>query len=412
VYWIPVLEILESGGLATLLVDTRALSRVPGRKTDVSDCRWLQTLHSHGLLQGSYRPSEEISQLRSLVRGKATLVAEQADWIRRLQKSLDQMNVRVHQAVSDLSGTTGMAIVRAIVAGERDPQKLAGFRDPRFRKSQEEIVRLLTGHWRADHLFNLANSLKMYDAHQDRIAEYEEEIQRRMKQLTPAGRQDQSAPALPNRERMKAIKRRHQDERRQILFRMVGADLTTIDGIGVETAEAVVSEYGIDLHQFAHEKKFVAHLQLAPHSPKSGGKPLKKKRRTKRTSRAGQALQTAAVTLGRSATALGAYYRHIARKKGPDVAVFATARKLGTLAYRLLRWGQEYVDIGQKAYEELYQKARLRALAKTASQLGYQLPKTEVTTRWDSRRNGSTVDPTGHALRCRPRSARGFPPNF
>jgi hypothetical protein len=156
----------------------------------------------------------------------------------------------------------------------------------------------------------------------------------------------------------------------------------------------------------------VVHLQLAPHSPKSGGKPLKKKRRTKRTSRAGQALPTAAVTLGRSATALGAYYRHIARKKGPDVAVFATARKLGTLAYRLLRWGQEYVDIGQKAYEELYQKARLRALAKTASQLGYQLPKTEVTTRWDSRRNGSTVDPTGHALRCRPRNARGFPPNF
>jgi hypothetical protein len=283
-------------------------------------------------------------------------VAEQADWIRRLQKSLDQMNVRVHQAVSDLSGTTGMAIVRAIVAGERDSQKLAGLRDPRCQKSQEEIVRLLTGHWRADHLFNLANSLKMYDAHQDRIAEYEEEIQRRMKQLTPS--------------------------------------------------------YGIDLHQFAHEKKFVAHLQLAPHSPKSGGKPLKKKRRTKRTSRAGQALPTAAVTLGRSATALGAYYRHIARKKGPDVAVFATARKLGTLAYRLLRWGQEYVDIGQKAYEELYQKARLRALAKTASQLGYQLPKTEATTRWDSRRNGSTVDPPGHALRCRPRNARGFPPNF
>ena len=124
----------------------------------------------------------------------------------------------------------------------------------------------------------------------------------------------------------------------------------------------------------------MAHLQLAPHSPKSGGKPLKKKRRTQRTSRAVQALPTAAVTLGRSATALGAYYRHIARKKGPDVAVFATARKLGTLAYRLLRWGQEYVDIGQKAYEELYQKARLRALAKTASQLGYQLSKTEAIT--------------------------------
>jgi len=326
VYWIAPHEILEAQGLAVLLVDTRQLARVPGRdkKTDPTDCEWIQRLHSCGLLQGSFRPQEAICMLRTLVRDKATLVAESSDWVRRMQKSLDQMNVRVHQAVSDLSGTTGMAIVRAIVAGERDPQKLAGLRDPRCQKSQEEIVRLLTGHWRADHLFNLANSLKMYDAHQDRIAEYEEEIQRRMKQLTPS--------------------------------------------------------YGIDLHQFAHEKKFVAHLQLAPHSPKSGGKPLKKKRRTKRTSRAGQALPTAAVTLGRSATALGAYYRHIARKKGPDVAVFATARKLGTLAYRLLRWGQEYVDIGQKAYEELYQKARLRTLAKTASQLGYQLSKTEAIT--------------------------------
>lgn len=380
VYWIPVLEILEQCGLATLLVDTRPLSRVPGRKTDVNDCRWIQTLHSHGLLQGSYRPSEEIQQIRSLVRAKATLVAGQSDWIRRMQKSLNQMNVRVHQAVSDLTGTTGLAMVRAMVAGERDPQKLAEFRDPHCRKSVEEITRLLTGHWRADHLFNLKKSLKMYDAHEEMIGEYEQEIQELMRQMTPAERRDLSPPPLPNRERMKAFKRRKQEGRRETLFQMVGVDLTAIDGLGVETVETVVSEYGLDLHEFASEKQFVAHLQLAPRRPVSGGKPLKKKKRQKRTSRAGQALQTAAVNMGRSATALGAYYRQIARRKGPDVAVFATARKLGTLIYRLLRWGEPYVDIGQQAYQKLYENSRLKALARNANQLGYELTKKEAVT--------------------------------
>jgi len=375
VYWIPVLELLEGSGLKTLLVDTRPLSRVPGRKTDVTDCLWIQTLHSHGLLQGCYRPSEAINQLRMLTRAKATLVSEQADWIRRMQKSMDQMNVRVHQAVSDVNGTTGMAIIRAIVAGERDPEKLAEFRDPRCQKSQQEIAALLTGHWRADHLFNLAKSLKMYDTHRDLIAEYEQEIQERMKQLTPAERGGKLAPPLPNRERMKAMKRRGQESRRQTLFQMVGADLTTIDGMGVETVEAVISEYGIDLHQFASEQEFVSHLQLAPHKPVSGGKPLKKARRRTASTRAGQALRTAAVTLGRSATALGAYYRRHARRLGPTVAVFATARKLAILTYRMLRWGQAYVDIGQQAYEERFHGKQLRTLAHTAQQFGYQLTK-------------------------------------
>lgn len=378
VYWIPVMEVLEEEGIEVLLVDTRPMSRVPGRKTDVQDSQWIQKLPSCGLLQGCFRPAEAVVELRSLVRQKAVLVSEQADWVRRMQKCLDQMNVRVHHAVSDAQGVTGMAIIRAIVAGERDPVRLAALRDRNCQKSKEQIAALLEGHWREDHLFNLAEGLKMYDAMGERISAYEREIEKRMRQQTPAEREQEMAPPLPNRAKLKAIKRRGEEERRQALYRMVGVDLTTIDSVGVETAEAVVSEYGTDLSRFASEKQFIAHLQLAPRRSVSGGKKLKKRRGKTKGTRAGQALRTAAVNSQRTKTALGAYYRRIARTKDGSVAVFSTARKLAALIYRLLRWGQAYVDEGQKAYEERYQKLRIRTLASTAAQLGYELVRREV----------------------------------
>jgi transposase len=375
VYWIPVLEMLESSGLETLLVDTRPLSRVPGRKTDVEDCQWIQTLHSHGLLQGSYRPSEEITQLRTIVRQKAVLVREQADWVRRMHKCLDQMNVRVHHAVSDIQGVTGMAIVRAIVGGERDPRKLAKLRDPGCQRNEEEIAEFLTGHWRPDHLFNLQQSLLMYDGISERITVYEQEIQQRMAQLTPPTRKDAEAPPLANRSKQKAIKRRGQEGKRQELYRMVGADLTTIDGIGVETAEVIISEYGVNVNKFSTEEEFVSHLKLAPHRPVSGGKVLKKKRQQKKSTRSAEVLRQAATTLHASRSALGAYFRRIARRKDRSIAVFAAARKLAVLVYRMLRWGQQYVDIGQEAYERQSAAVKLRAIASTVDQLGYDLVK-------------------------------------
>jgi transposase len=374
VYWIPVWEILESSGMEVLLVDTRPLARVPGRKTDVLDCQWIQTLHSCGLLQGCYRPTEEVVQLRNLVRQKAVLVAEQSDWLRRMHKEMDQMNVRVHQAVADVQGTTGMQILRAIVGGERDPQKLATYRDPRCHKSPEQMAALLTGHWRADHLFNLGQALQIYDALGARLAAYEREIERRLLQLAKPENREQSAPPVRNAARRKAFHRRQQESKREALYRAAGADLTTIDGIGVETAEVILSEYGVDLSSFATEKQFVAHLQLAPRQAISGGKALKK-RPAPHSTRTGRALRMAATAVQRGPTALGAYYRRIARQHGPGVAVFATARKLATLIYRLLRWGQPYVDEGQAANEKRYEKTRLRSLAATAAQFGYQLVK-------------------------------------
>jgi transposase len=378
VYWIPVLEILEGSGLETLLIDTRPLSRVPGKKTDVEDCQWIQTLHSHGLLQSSYRPSEAISQVRTLVRQKAVLVREQADWVRRMHKCLDQMNVRVHHAVSDTQGTTGAAIIRSIVSGERDARKLAALRDPHCRKNEEEIAAHLTGNWSENHLFNLKSCLKMYDFIAEQMTEYEKEIQRRMELLTPPGRQQLEAPPLANPEKRKAMKRRGQEEKRQALFRMVGADLTTIDGIGVETAEAIISEYGTDLSKFPDEKHFVKHVQLAPHKPVSGGKPLKNSRRKTKGTRTGEALRHAATAVRQSNSALGAYYRRISRRLGASIAVFATARKLAAYVYRMLRWGQEYVDLGQKADEERYQALKLRTLSSTAAQYGYRIVKNEA----------------------------------
>jgi hypothetical protein len=318
--------------------------------------------------------------LRTLVRDKATLVGESGDWLRRMQKSLDQMNVRVHRAVSDLNGTTGMAMVRAIANGERDAKKLAQLGDPHCRQSEEQIAEQLRGHWREDHLFSLQQALKMYDAIAERMEAYESEIRRKLDEMTPAEQRQSTAPPLKNVNKARGIKRRGQEAIRQALYRMSGLDATQIDAIGVETMEVILSEYGPDLSRFTTEKEFVAHATLAPRVPKSGGKPVKKKKRYSASTRVATVLRMAALALRHSDTALGAYYRHLAQRKGADVAVFASARKLATHIYRLLRWGQPYVDEGAEAYEKRYQLQRLNALASKAKNLGYQLvPATPIT---------------------------------
>lgn len=381
VYWIAPHEVLEAEGFEVLLVDTRQLARVPGRskKTDATDCEWIQRLHSCGLLRGSYRPKEEVCMLRTLVRDKGKLVAEAADWLRRMQKSLDQMNVRVHRAVADLNGETGMAIVRAIVAGKRDPRELAQLRDPRCRKSEEEIAEQLSGHWREDHLFSLKQGLAMYDAIAERVAAYDREILRKLAQMAPEERRQGPVPPSPNPRKAKNIKKSGQEPMRQALYRMSGVDATQIDALGVETVQVVLSEYGPDLSRFPSEKQFISHATLAPHVPKSGGKPVKAKKRNSASSRVAAALRMAALSLRHSATALGAYYRNMARRLGGDVAVFATARRLGILIYRLLRWGQPYVDEGAEAFEKRYQERRIKSLTARAKELGYELAPASAT---------------------------------
>src|SRR6516164_802199 len=297
VYWIAPHEVLEAQGLEVMLVDTRQLARVPGldKKTDPTDCEWIQRLHICGLLRGAFRPEEAVCMLRTLVRDKASLVAESADWLRRMQKSLDQMNVRVHRAVSDLEGATGMAILRAIAGGECDARKLAKSRDARCSQTEQEIAEQLSGHWREDHVFRLQQALKMYDAAQERIAAYEQEILRKLHEMEQGEPPEPTAPPLQNANKAKMIKKRGQEAKRQALYRMSGVDMTQIDAIGVETVEVVLSEYGPDLSRFPTEKEFVSHVTLAPHVPKSGGKPLKKKKRNSASTRVAAALRMAAL---------------------------------------------------------------------------------------------------------------------
>jgi len=375
VYWIAPHEVLEGEGFEVLLVDTRQLAQVPGRnkKSDPADCEWIQRLHSCGLLRGSFRPKEEVCMLRTLVRDKGNLVGEAGDWLRRMQKSLDQMNVRVHRAVSDIDGATGMAILRAIAAGERDAGKLAKFRDPHCKKSEKEIAEQLTGHWREDHVFSLRQALKMYDAIQERIADYEQEILRKLAEMEREDRRGQPVPPVRNAMKRRSLRKRGQEPMREAWYRMSGVDLTEIDAIGVETIQVVLTEYGPDLSCFPTEKQFVSHATLAPRRPTSGGKPVRKKKRNSAGTRVAAALRMAALSQRHSETALGAYYRNIARRVGGDVAVFATARKLATYIYRLLRWGQQYVDEGAEAYEKRYQDNYIKILTAKAKKLGYHL---------------------------------------
>jgi transposase len=373
VYWTPIYELLESRGIEVLLVNARQIHNVPGRKTDFKDCQWLQLLHSCGLLKGSFRPGEAITRLRALQRQLANLVAERTRCVQWMQKALDQMNVQVHRAVTDLTGSTGMAIVRAIVGGERDPARLAAHRHPRCRKSAAEIVQHLTGTWREEHLFNLASALRLFDALEGEIASYDARLMKELAALEAPQRQGQSVPPHPNPAKEKDIRAHGQQHARTILWRFAGVDLTRLDGIRVDAAQVVLTEAGPDLAAFPSENHFVSWLRLCPRTPISGGKPLKKRRNGLGANRIAGVLRMAALSLQRSKSALGAYFRRIARHKGGAVAVFATARLLARLIYRMLRYGQDYADIGERAYERQFEIRRLAAITELARNLGYAL---------------------------------------
>lgn len=239
---------------------------------------------------------------------------------------------------------------------------MAKLRDPHCHKSEEEIAEQLSGHWREDHLFSLQQGLQMYDSIQERIAAYEAEILRKLNERERPKSVGAGAPPLHNANKARLIRSRGQEGKRQALYRMSGVDVTQIDAVGVEAVEVVLSEYGPDLSRFPSEKQFVSHATLAPHVPKSGGKPVKKKKRNSASSRVANVLRMAAMSLRNSNTALGAYYRHTAQRLGADVAIFASATKIATLISRVLRWGQPYVDEGAQAYEARYEELRLKAL--------------------------------------------------
>jgi transposase len=358
IYWIPVFEILESRGLDVRLVNARHVRNVPGRKSDVLDCQWLQQLHTYGLLEGSFRPAAQVCTLRAYVRQRMNLVRYSGSHIQHMQKALAQMNIQLANVVADITGTTGMRIIKAILAGERDPAVLAGMRDHRCKNSVETIARSLCGNYRQEHLFSLKQAVDLYEFYQGQIAECDTEI---MAQLESFDQVDSSTDDDDANGGRSSIDK--------AMIKMSGVDLTRIDGINTNTALKIIAETGTDMSRWKTSKHFASWLGLCPGTKITGGKTIST-RSKKVVNRAAAAMRMAASTLLRSKSALGAYYRRQRARLGAPKAITATAHKIAKLVYSMLKHGTAYFDAGQNIYEERYRSRVIQNLKKKALELG------------------------------------------
>jgi transposase len=373
VYWIPLFELLESRGLSVYLVNARHVKNVSGRKSDVLDCQWLQQLMSYGLLSGAFRPKDEICALRSIMRQRGMLLCYQGQHVQHMQKALAQMNLQLANVISDVVGETGQRILRAIIAGERDPLKLAELKHARIRASKEHIARSLHGNWREEHLFELTQAVELFDAYSQALQRCDLKLESMLERLGRS--QDQPGPS--KRRRYSKVKNAPKFDVRTYLFRICGVDLTAIDGIDTTTALKVIAEIGSDLSRFKSAKHFASWLGLCPGTKISGGKLLSGT--TKRTAnRVAQALKMAAISLRASQSALGAYFRRMCARLDKGKAVTAVAHKLARLIYAMLTKGAAYVDQGQDYYEERYRQRVLFHLKKKAAALGLELVPLQI----------------------------------
>lgn len=372
VYWIPVFEILEARGFEVILVNARYVKNVPGRKTDVNDAQWLQQLHEHGLLRGSFRPHDRVVRLRALVRHRERLVDQAATHIQHMQKALMQMNVQLHHVVTDITGVTGMKIIRAIIGGVHEPEVLAQHRDVRCKQSVQTIREALEGNYRPEHVFALRHALELYDFIQAMVAECDVEIEAVLRDLNKSCPAPE-APIPPVRHA--SGRNEPKFDVRGSLYTLLGADLSQIHGLGPYTVLRLVGECGDDMRKWPTSKHFTSWLTLSPGNKISGGRVLSS--RTRRSSnRAAALLRIAAVNIGRTHTAIGAFYRRLAARIGKAKAVTATARKLAVLFYNALRFGLAYSDPGADHYEQRYRERVLYNLHRRARQLGYTLIET------------------------------------
>jgi transposase len=371
VYWIPVLEILQQRGLEVYLVNARHTKNLPGRKSDIVECQWLLKLHTFGLLNNSFQPSDETRTARTLWRHRAGLVAEAGSTIQRMQKTLTEMNIQLSHVLSDLSGVSGMRIVQAMVDGKRDPKELAALADPGVKASKAVIAKSLQGNWRKELLFVLEQELDLYRTWQAKIAECDRQLQVHLKNM--ASKVDVAVQPLgPRPKRKRPSKNAPQFDLRSELYRISGVDWSQVDGLDVLTAQTVIAEVGVDLRAFPTEHNFTSWLTLSPCNDSSGSKMLN--RHTPRSAnRAKVALRQSASALERSQSYLGAQYRRLKNRLGAPKAITAMARKLACLFYRLLKHGQQYVDKGVEYYEERYREQQVCYLTRRAKQLGLQV---------------------------------------
>jgi transposase len=368
-YWIPVFELLERKGFAVQLVAARQTKNVSGRKSDMLDCQWQRELHTVGLLKGAFRPPDEVCVVRGFMRQREMLVQAASMHIQHMQKALTQMNLRLGNVVSDITGVTGTRIIRAINNGERDPQVLASYRAEECKNSAAVIAESLRGNYRAEHLFALRQAFELYEVYQEKRKECEREL---MKVVQQRPHKTEAEPAPLGRKLRRRDKVRGDIDVRSELYKQTGVDLFRVPGLGPETLLTLSGEVGTDMSPWKSEKLFSSWLGLCPGTKESGGKVLS--RRSKRSrSRAAAAFRIAAASLRSSPTALGAFYRRIRARGGEAKAVTATAHKLAKIYYRLLQYGEEYVEAGEKAYEERYQQQRVKTLQKQAALMGFVL---------------------------------------
>jgi Transposase IS116/IS110/IS902 family./Transposase. len=386
VYWIPVYDVLEQHGFDVWLVNARDTRNLPGRKSDVQESQWLLKLHTYGLLRKSFRPTPEIRAVRTCWRERAEYVQQAGTCIQRMQKALTEMNIQVATVLSDLSGVTGMNIVRAIVAGERDGMRLAEFREPGVKASKETIAKSLEGTWLPEQLAILKRQLVDWDHVQKQMAACDLDLQTLLKQMPAA--EVAAAPEPPDtgnattgksaagkrkrKPKKKASKNEPNFDLVAELKRVAGVDLTRIDGIKAMTVQTIVTEAGLDMSKWPTEHHFVSWIGFAPRNEVSSGKVLNKKTR-KVKSRLATALRTAASTLRESESYLGAQFRRLRARLGPPKAITAMGAKLARLVYRMLKYGQQYVDKGTALYEENHRQQQIRLLTKKAAQHGFTL---------------------------------------
>src|ERR1039458_5018905 len=377
VYWIAVQEVLEAEGLEVYLVNARGTKNLPGRKSDVQECQWLMKLHTYGLLRNSFRPPAEIRAIRTLWRQRARIVQEAGEAIQQMQKALTTMNVQLSNVISDLSGVTGMRILRAIVKGERDRYKLPQMRDKRVRASEEEIACSLEGHWREEIIFELRQVLEKYDFHQKQLAACDVQLQIRLAELPsrePGATERIAAEEASTKHRRsgKNAKNQPQFDLRTELHRVFGVDLTAIDGIDVMTAQVILSELGPDLSAFPSEETFSSWLELVPRNDITGGRVIRQKARASKN-RVANAFRMAAEALNRSDSYLGARYRKYRSRMEGKKAVKVMAHYLACLVYRLLTKGQDYVDRGAAYFEKKRGERELAKLKRQAADHGMKL---------------------------------------
>jgi transposase len=372
VYWIPLFQVLEERGFEVKLVDARQLKRVPGRKSDVLDCQWLQQLHTFGLLAGAFRPDDQTCILRSYMRQRAMLATYAGQHVRHMQKALVQMNLQLQVVLDDITGATGLKIIRAVLAGERDPHRLAALRHGKCKHSEATIAEALRGDWREEHLFALEQAVELVEAYQAKIAACDARIQAHLRRFEDRGTGEPPPPGPTPR----ADRHDLGFDATAELYRVTGVDLTAINGLQAHTALKVLSETGLDMTRWPSAKHFGAWLGLAPNNRVSGGKVLSR-RTMPSANRAATALRVAAQSLHRSKSALGAFLRRKAAHLGMPKAITATAYKLARTFYALLANGSAFVDPGQHAYERAYADRVVRSLSRRAHDLGYSLVKAD-----------------------------------